>query len=145
MKIGIKKIESISTLKIKNWGFLSRSSTAKLSPYINGTFSELIFTEGTASLEEEWIEDTAGVFSQVTASGTVRLSAKQMAPILVSAMMSKNIFRLTTMDNEKLFIGSLDFVPKLIYKRSISGVTTSEYQFTITCKSPHGLITEAAV
>lgn len=145
MKIGIKKIESISTTKIKNWGFLSRSSTAKLSPYINGTFSELTFTEGTASLEEEWIEDTVGVFSQVTASGTVRLSAKQMAPILAATMMSKNIFRLTTMDNEKLIIGSLDFVPKLIYKRSISGVTTSEYQFTITCKSPHGLITEALV
>lgn len=145
MKLGIKKIETISASKIKNWGYLPRNATINLLPFVTGPFSELQFSQGTASLEEEWLESPAGLYSQVTLNGSVRLKVKEMEPTLSGLMVSENIYRVTTMENEKLIIGSLDFIPKLIYKRAISGITSSELLFTITCKSPHGVMREAAV
>jgi hypothetical protein len=142
MKIGIKKIENISATKIKNWGYLPRNTTTNLLPLITGPFSEILFTGETASLEEEWIESPAGLYSQVTVNGSVRLKAKEMQTVLPMVMSSENIYRVTTLENERLIIGSLDFKPRLTFKRAISWITTSEFVFTITCKSLHGLIRE---
>lgn len=145
MKIGIKKIEYISTSKIKNWSYLGRNARTKIQNLLEGTPSELTFTQGTASLEEEWLDDPGGMYSQVAANGTIRASAKEMAPILSSGITGKNIYRITTMEDEKLIVGSLDFVPKFTFKRIVDGLTTSEYQFSISCRSPHGLITDTSV
>lgn len=145
MKIGIKKIETISATQIKNWGYLPRNANINLLPFITGVFSEILFTPGTASLEEEWIDSPAGIYSQVTVNGSVRLNMKEMEPVLLWLMVSENIYRVTTMENEKLIIGSLDFIPKMIFKRVISGITTSELNFTITCKSWQGALKESNV
>ncbi len=145
MKIGIKKLECIATSKIKSWNHLGRNSRAVLSPFFEGTLTEILFTGGTASLEEEWLEHAGGIYSQVTATGTIRASAKEMVPILSSGIICRNVYCITTMEDEKLVIGSLDFVPRLTFKRIVAGITTSEYQFTIICKSPHGLITDTSV
>lgn len=140
MKIGIKKIESIPTSKVKNWGFVEKNAEIKLSPFIDGSFSEIQFTEGTATLQEEWIENPAGLYSETAVNSSVRLKAKEMEPVLSSLMISENIYRITTLNNDKFVIGSIDFKPKLTYKREISGISSSEIIFTITCKSLHGLI-----
>lgn len=145
MKIGIKKIETISATQIKNWGYLPRNTNINLSPFVTGVFSEILFSQGTASLEEEWLESPAGLYSQVTINGSVRLMMKEMEPVLLWLMVSENIYRITTLDNERLVIGSLDFMPKMIFKRVISGITTSELLFTISCKSLQGALREANV
>ncbi len=140
MKLAIKKIEYISSKKIHSWAHVGRNDAIAVNNFIDGSFSELKFTHLTAALEEEWIDDTAGVYSKVGVSGIIRANKEEMRTILSRLIIEKNIYRVTAMDGVKYIVGSLSFCPKTLFKMIISDLTTSEYQFTISCKSIHGLV-----
>lgn len=130
---------------VYSWSHVGRNDSILLNNFIDGEFNELKFTPLTASLEEEWIESQSGTYSQVKITGVTRTEKDNMRKILSSLVISKNIFRITDMDNNKYVVGSVDFSPKTVFKLIISELTTSEYQFTITCKSRHGIIYDTSI
>jgi len=144
MKLAIKKIQYIPVSSVQNWGHLGKSSYLKVSSFISGTWTDLAFTPLSASLTEEWIDSSAGVYSQVTLSGNIRANKSAFVSILSALVANKNIFKVTTIEGPIYIIGSVDTPGKFLPKLIITELTTSEYQFTITCKSRHGLILESS-
>jgi hypothetical protein len=140
MKLAIKQIEYIPCRRIFSWSHVGRNDTIAVNNFVDGPFEELKFTELTASLEEEWIESPSGIYSSVRVTGIIRANKEHIRSILSYLVMSKNVFRVTAMDGVKYVVGSLDYSPKTLFKLVISEITTSEYQFTILCKSTHGLL-----
>lgn len=145
MKLSIKKIEYIPVARIFSWSHVGRNDSLKVSNFIDGPYNQLKFTDLSASMEEEWIESVSGIYSQVKVNGVIRADKQAMRDILSSLLMTKNIFRVTDMSGQKYIIGSVEFTPKTLFKLIISELTTSEYQFTITCKSPHGIVYDTSV
>ncbi len=140
MKLGIKKIEYISVNNVHSWAHVGRNDAIAVNNFKDGSFSELKFTDLTASLEEEWLDSPAGIYSNAGVTGVIRANKEQMRDILASLIVKKNIFRVTDMNGQKYLIGSSSFCPRTFFKMVISDITTSEYQFTITCKSTHGIV-----
>jgi len=153
MKLGIKKIEYIPVTKVHSWAHVGRNDSINVNafidseyielefaPFIGDAFKELKFTHLTASLEEEWVQERAGVISSVSASGAIRANKEQIRKVLAALIVQKNIFRITAINGDKYLIGSVYFTPRVLFNLTISDITTSEYQFTITCKSTHGLV-----
>lgn len=140
MKLAIKKIEFIPSRLIHSWSHIGRNDSINIYNFIDGQFEELKFTELTASLEEEWIDSPSGIYSNARISGTIRANKEQIRNVLSYLVMSKNVFRVTAMDGVKYILGSQEYSTKTLFKFIIAEITTSEYQFTILCKSAHGLI-----
>lgn len=140
MKLGIKKIEYIPTARIHSWSHVGRNDSIAVNNFVEGSFEELKFTPLTASLDEEWIESAPGVYSSAKVTGLIRANKEQIRGLLSYLIMSKNIFRITAMDGTKYILGSVEYSTKTTFKLIISDISTSEYQFTIVCKSAHGLI-----
>ncbi len=145
MKVAIKKIEYMPVARIFSWSHVGRNDSLNVSNFVDGPYNELKFTPLSASLEEEWMESTSGNYSQVKVSGVIRADKMAMRNILSSLVVTRNIFRITCVNEQKYVVGSLDFTPKTLFKLIISELTTSEYQFTITCKSPHGIVYDTSV
>lgn len=140
MKLAIKKIEFIPCRRIHSWSHVGRNDAIAVTNFIDGPFEDLKFTQLTASLEEEWIDSVSGIYSNVKVTGIVRANKEKMRHILSYLLMNQNIFRVTAVDGAKYIVGSLDYTPKTLFKFIISEITTSEYQFTILCKSTHGIL-----
>ena len=140
MKLAIKKIEYISVKNVKSWSHLGRNDSINVENFKSGEFSDISFTELTASLEEEWLESSAGEFSQSSLTATIRTNKDQARRTLSYLLSNKSIFRITDMSGEKYLIGSIDFIPKMLFKFQVTGMTTSEIQLSITCKSKIGII-----
>lgn len=145
MKIGIKKIEYIPTAKTKNWGFLGRNASANISEYLDGQMVEQEFIQDTINLEEQWLEDASGLYSEATTSASIRIDTDSARKELLKAEMNKSIFRVTSLTGQKYVIGSADFPVKVGLKWSITGTSMAECQITIHCKSLHGLITDTSL
>lgn len=144
MKLAIKKIEFIPQSRIHSWSHVGRNDSISVSYFINGAFENLKFTDLTAALEEEWIDSPSGIYSNVKVTGIIRANKEQIRSLLSYLVMTKNIFRVTAMDGVKYLVGSRDYSPKILFKFIIAEITTSEYQFTILCKSTHGLIIDTS-
>lgn len=144
MKLAIKKIEFIPCSRIHSWSHVGRNDAISVTTFVDGPFQDLKFTELTASLEEEWIDSPSGIYSNAKTTGIIRANKEQIRSILSYLVMSKNVFRITTMEDVKYMVGSLDFTPKTLFKLVIAELTTSEYQFTISCKSAHGLVIDTS-
>lgn len=144
MKLAIKKIEFIPCSRIHSWSHVGRNDAISVTTFVDGPFQDLKFTELTASLEEEWIDSPSGIYSNVKTTAIIRANKEQIRSLLSYLVTSKNVFRVTAMDGVKYMVGSLDFTPKTLFKFIIAELTTSEYQFTINCKSAHGLVIDTS-
>lgn len=144
MKIGIKKIEFIDCSNTKNWGFLGRNASANISEFLNGPMLEQKFIQDTVNLEEEWLEDSGGLYSVVTTSASIRVNSESVKRQFMASFMGRIAFRVTTVDNWIYIIGSTDFPARLNLKWLTTGTSLVECQFTIYCKSLHGMIIDTS-
>lgn len=144
MKFAIKKIEYISVKNVKSWSHIGRNDSINVENFKSGEFSDISFTELTASLEEEWMESPAGEFSQASVTATIRANKDQARRTLSSLLSNKSIFRVSDMSGNKYLIGSVEFTPKILFKFHVTGMTTSEIQLSITCKSKIGIILDTS-
>jgi hypothetical protein len=146
MKLGIEKLEFIPAANCRNWNFVPRNGSIAIASFITAAFSTIDFTSLMCSFEEEWIDDAQGKYSQINITGTIRTSKKAAAKLTMQKLLiGKYIYRVKAASGEKFIIGSLDYLPKFAFKNMIEELTTSEYQFVITLKSPHGSITDTSV
>lgn len=145
MKLAIKKIEYILAKNARSWNHVGRNGSVPIDLFLSTAWSELDFTDLTANLKEDWQESKSGLFSQVTVTGTIRANQTSMRSVLTNLSITKNIFRVTTVAGEKMIVGSIEFSPRLTFKKVIEGFTAYEYQFTIICQSPQGLIYDTTI
>ena len=146
MKLGIVSLEYIPAANCKSWGFIDRNGSVDVSLFKTGEFTTLDFTELMCSFQEEWIDGPNGKHSEISIAGTIRTRKKSASKVVLKVLLSNNyIYRITAASGEKLLIGSIDFLPKFTFKNIIEGLTTSEYQFSISLKSTSGAITDTSV
>jgi len=146
MKLGIESLEFIPAANCRNWSFVPRNGSIDITAFITAAFSAIDFTSLMCSFEEEWLDDAQGKYSQINITGTIRTIKKAAAKQTLQKLLTgKYIFRVKAASGEKFIIGSLDYLPKFAFKNIIEGLTTSEYQLTISLKSPHGSITDTSV
>lgn len=138
MKIGIHKIETIDSVNVRDFSFFSPGSTISLNSFLKSPMREIIFTEGTATYEEAWSEESGGKLSTITISGVNRMSGVSATQILLRNLYQSQVLRITLKNKTQMIVGSLMFPAKFSLTDSIDGVTTHDKRFTFECKSPHG-------
>lgn len=140
MKSTIVKIEFISIANIYSWSHIGRNDSLDISNFINGVWTELKFTSLTGTVEEEWLDSPAGIYSNIQVSAVIRTNKIEARSILSLLNNQKYIYRLTDANNNRFVVGSIDFPARLTFKMVISELTISEYQITISNKSKHGIV-----
>lgn len=141
MKLAIKKIEYIPSANIRSFKHLSENASCDIeSLIITDSFTELLSTQETFTLAEQWNEDSLGRFSSVEVSFSIRSSLSSALSVLSSLSKNKFIYLITAVNGEKLLVGSPEFRATLLYSKGISGLSTYQFNVVISCKSTHGII-----
>jgi hypothetical protein len=122
MKLGIKKIEY-------------RPHDAYDAPW-----TQLQIVQLSATLNEEWSEEPAGMLSTVTIQMELRHSSKQNDNLLLDLLHNQYHYRITDMNGYLYTIGTIDYLPRLAWERSIAKLNPNTYKLKITYISHHGLV-----
>jgi hypothetical protein len=119
MKVGIKKIEYRAAA--------------------NDAWKELKTVSLSATLSEEWSNESAGKVSTVTVAAEIRNSSKVNDIIFKYLSNWYYQYRITDMNDRQYLLGNDEYRADFTFNRSIGGLNANGYTIKIEYISPEGL------
>lgn len=140
-KLGIKTIECVKIEDVSDYSFMPAGSKVQINSFLRSgaTWTELKQTQQTVQLVENWLSDDKGHRSTVKFSAAIRVDKSAQMTLSNKLLGRRHIYRVTAVDGTVYLVGSVAYPPKFTWKNEMSGISSSEIDFTIECTSTHGL------
>ena len=141
MRLGIRNIEYIPAQNVRDYSSLPAGSSVNFSDFLLSDLKKLPFTPETGDFLENWLDDENGKYSDFTFSASVRRNKEEYRDLLQILLRKRHIFKITLVSGISYIVGSQEYRPKFSYADKVSGISSSEFSFTISLKSLHGVLT----
>lgn len=140
MRLGIKEIQYIPAQNVRDYGAVPAGSRINFPDFLLSDLKRLPFTPETGDFHESWLDDENGKYSDFTFSASVRKNKEEFRDVLQELLRRKHIFKITLISGIEYIIGSSEYRPTFTYADLVSGISSSEFSFTISLKSLHGVL-----